>query len=413
MAVLVLGIGGWTATTEIAGAVVASGVVVVEGGSKRVQHQEGGIVRRILVRNDDKVAAGQLLVRLDDVAIRADLDVVISQLRDAIGAQARLTAESTDAPTITLPAIAAKWPADPELTSILGEQEKLRQSRSKSLESQTSRLDEQISEKQAQIDGLKAQQAANTDQLDLYRSENSNLGKLYSGGLVGIQRVNEMKRSQAELEGQIGSVAASIASTQASVSELQMQRTQLGIDFRSQVLTDLQAASQSVAELMEKKIAAEDRLARLDIRAPIAGTVHESVVQTVGGVITPGETLMQIVPADDHLLIDARVSPLDIDKLHLGQGVAVKLSGFDVRTTPDLKGDIKAISPDLTRDQASGVQYYVVRVNVADSEQEKLPPGARLVPGMPAEAFIQTGNRTVWSYLVRPFTEALCRTFRE
>lgn len=413
IAVLVFGLGGWTATTEIAGAVVANGVVVVEGGSKRVQHPEGGVVRKIFARNDDRVTAGQLLVRLDDVAIRADLDVVMAQLRDAIGAESRLTAESTDAPSIVLPSIVGDWPADPELAAILGDQERLRQTRKKSLQSQEARLDEQIAEKQSAVVGLKAQQAANNDQLALLHAENDNFATLFAKGLIEGQKVSEMKRSLAELEGQSGSIAAAIAAAQSSTSELQMQRAQLEVDFRSQVLTDLQVATQKVAELLQKKIAAEDRLARLDILAPIAGTVHESKVETVGGVIAGGDTLMLIVPDDDHLLVDTRVSPLDIDRLHVGQAVSVRLSSFDVRTTPDLKGAIKAISPDLTRDQATGAQYYTVRLDIPDAEQRKLPKDARLVPGLPAEAFIETGNRTVWAYLIHPLAEGLTHTFRD
>jgi HlyD family secretion protein len=413
MVLLVGGLGGWAATTEIAGAVVANGIVVVEGGSKHVQHQEGGIVRKIFVRNDDTVTAGQVLVQLDDTAIRADLDVVLSQLRQAIASQSRLTAESTDAAKMVMPAIVSNWPADPELTKLLASEDDLRQSRKASTTSQAAQLDEQISQKQLQINGLQSQQEANNRQLDLFRTENGNLDTLHSDGLVGVQRVNEMKRSQAQLEGEVGSVTADIASTHASIAELQVQRSQIFKDFQSQVLTDLQTANQSVAELLQKKIAAEDRLSRLDIRAPIGGIVHESAVQTVGGVIAAGDTLMLIVPKDNHLLIDTRVSPLDIDKLHVDQDVAVRMSSLDVRTTPELSAAIKTISPDLTKDPTTGAEYYSVRVDVPDSEQSKLGSGTKLVPGMPAEAFMRTGDRTVWSYLMHPISEELSRTFRE
>ncbi|HTJ56287.1 MAG TPA: HlyD family type I secretion periplasmic adaptor subunit [Devosiaceae bacterium] len=413
IAALVFGLGGTAATTQIAGAVIANGLVVVDGGSKRVQHQEGGIVKQILVRDDDKVAAGQPLVRLDDVAIRANLDVVLSQLRDAIGADSRLTAESTDAPRMLMPSIVGNWPADPDLAASMGDQERLRQTRKQSLEAQAAQLDQQISQKQSEIQGLKSQQDATNRQLDLTRAENANLAKLFSQGLVEIQRVNDMKRTQAQLEGQAGGFVASIASAEANISQLQMQRNQLYTDFHAQVLNDLQAASQKVAELMQNKISAEDKLTRLDIKAPIAGTVHESVVHTVGGVVAPGDTLMMIVPQENHLLIDTRVSPLDIDKLHLEQDVNVQLSGFDTRTTPQLTGKVKMISPDLTRDPNTGVEYYSVRVDVPDSERGKLPQEARLVPGMPAEVFIRTGDRTLWSYLTGPLTEELSHTFRQ
>ncbi|MDB5560940.1 MAG: hypothetical protein JWN11_358 [Hyphomicrobiales bacterium] len=413
MVLLIGGLGGWAATTQIAGAVVASGIVVVDGGSKHVQHPEGGVVRQIMARNEDTVTAGQVLVRLDDTTIRADLGVVMSQLRQAIASQSRLTAESSDAASMVMPAIVADWPTDPLLTKLLASEDALRQSRKASTTSQAARLDEQISQKQLQINGLDAQQQANSRQLALFNSENGNLDKLLSGGLVGVQRVNEMRRSQAQLEGQIGSVTAEIAATRASIAELQVQRAQIFKDFQSQVLTDLQTTNQSVAELLQKKIAAEDRLTRLEIRAPIGGVVHESAVQTVGGVIAAGDTLMLIVPSENHLLIDTRVSPLDINKLHVAQDVSVRMSSLDVRTTPELAAVIKTISPDLTRDPTTGAEYYSVRVDVPDSEQTKLGTGTKLVPGMPAETFMRTGDRTVWSYLMHPIDQQLSRTFRE
>jgi HlyD family secretion protein len=412
MVLLIGGLGGWAAMTQIAGAVVASGIVVVDGGSKKVQHSEGGIVSQIAAKNEDQVKVGQLLVRLDGTSIKADLEVVLSQLREAVATQARLIAESTDAPTMILPAIVSNWPMDPVLSELLGSQEKLRQSRKQALTSQQGRIDEQITQKQQQIKGLEAQQAANTQQLDSFKGENKNLDKLLTNGLVAGSRVNDMKRSQTQLEGQAGSIMSDIAAARASIAELQVQRAQIVTDFRSQVLTDLQTVNQSVVELMQKKIAAEDRLTRLDIRAPLDGIVHESTVQTVGGVVGARETLMLVVPQNERLMVDARISPLDIDKLHVDQAVIVKMSSLDPRNTPDLSAVIKTISPDLTRDPTTNAQYYDVRLDVPDAEMQKLPKGTKLVPGMPAEAFIQTGDRTVWSYLVHPITDELNRTFR-
>lgn len=413
MAALILGLGGWAAVTQLAGAVIANGAVVVDGGSRRVQHADPGIVRAIFAKNDDRVEAGQVLVRLDDVAARSQLGVILSQLRDQIATEARLSAESIDAPTMTLPPIVAGWPSDPELASVMGEQEKLRLSRRKSLDSQAAQMDAQMAQKQSEIDGLKAQLDANSRQLDLVRTENAKLEKLFNQGLMQGQTLNDARQNQAKLEGQVGDVTASIASAEASISQLQMQRAQLYIDFRSQVLSDLQTSSQTVGELLQKKIAAEDTLARLDIRAPIAGTVHESIVQTVGGVIQGGDTLMLIVPQDKHLLIDTRVSPLDVDKLRAGQKAGVRLSGFDIRTTPELDGEIASISPDLSKDATTGAQYYTVRVDVPDGERDKLPAEAQLVPGMPAEIFFETGERSVLSYLLGPLNETLLHMMRE
>jgi HlyD family secretion protein len=413
MAALVVGLGGWAVVTEIAGAVVANGVVAVEGGSKKVQHPDGGVVKQILVRDDQVVEAGEVLVRLDDVATRADLDVIMAQLRDAIGEDARLAAESTDAPNLILPAIVENWPVDPDLAAVMGDQSRLLQVQRASLASQLSQIDEQVAQKQAELDGLEAQLSANDQQLSLFGSENANLDKLKAGGLVGQQRVNELKRGQAQLEGQQGSVKAAIAAAKSEIAQLQMQRTQLDTDFHSKALADLQTQNQVLAELVQKKIAAQQKLSRLEIRAPITGTIHDSAVHTVGGVVTPGQTLMMIVPTDAPLLIDTRISPLDVDKVHVGQPAMVQMSGLDPRVVPQLEGHVTAISPDLTTDELTRAQYYTAKVEIGADELAKLPEQARLVPGMPSEVFVETGDRTVWSYLVHPLVELFNHAFRE
>jgi HlyD family secretion protein len=192
-----------------------------------------------------------------------------------------------------------------------------------------------------------------------------------------------------------------------------MQGDQVVSDFRSEALTQLQTVSQTVGELMQRMIAAESRLKRLEILAPITGTVHESVVQTVGGVVAPGDTLMYIVPQEDHLRVDMRVSPMEISKLSVGQAADVRLLNYDAKTTLDLVGSVETISPDLLQDAATGTQYFSVRVDIADSELAKLPKGASLVPGMPAESFFRTGERTVWSYIISPIEQRFSHAFRE
>jgi HlyD family secretion protein len=410
---LVGGLGGWAGMTQIAGAVVANGTIVVEGGSRRVQHPEGGVVAKIQVKNDDHVEAGELLVRLDDVSIRANLDVVLSQAREAIAKLARLSAESTGADKLEMPAIAEGWPEDAVLSALFESQDHLRLSRKAATDGQVARLNEQISQQERLIEGLKAQQTAGKRQLDMLTSESQNLSKLLADKLIEASKVNSLKRELAQVEGEQGRISAAIASAGASIAELELQRAQVYDDFKSEVLTELQTTNQAVAELLQNKIAAEDRLSRIEIRAPISGTVHESVVQTVGGVIGAGETLMLVVPEEKRLLIDTRISALDVDKVHVGQDVVVRMSSLDTRTTPELNAVIEGISPDLSNDPVTGAQYYAVRVDVSNSELAKLPKDIHLVPGMPAQAFIQTGERTVWSYIMHPITEQLSHTFRE
>lgn len=413
LAALALGLGGWSVTTRVESAVIANGVVVAEGGSRKVQHSEGGIVRQILAQSNQQVEAGQVLLTLDDVSVRAELEVVLAQLREALGTQARLAAESTGDPLMHVPVVASNWPPDPKLSAMMVDQQRLRLSRKQSLESEVARLNELIDEKRSVIDGYKAQLAAYDSQMKVVQEELAQLTILRGKELVSTQRLNEMKRNQAELAGQVASVQASITATESSISEVRMQADQVVGDFRSDALTQLQTVSQTVAELMQRKIAAEARLARLEIRAPISGMVHESMVHTVGGVISPADTLMLIVPQEDHLLVDMRVSPMDISRLHVGQDAEVRLLNFDARTTPDLTGNVTTISPDLVKDVATGVQYFSVRIDIADAELDKLPKSAALAPGMPAESFFQTGERTVWSYLMAPIAERLSHTFRE
>ncbi|WDR06235.1 HlyD family type I secretion periplasmic adaptor subunit [Devosia rhodophyticola] len=413
IAALFVGLGGWAVTTRVEGAVIASGVVVSEGGSRKVQYSEGGIVREILVQNNQHVEAGEVLIKLDDVSIRAELEVILSQLRDGIGNRARLAAESTDESMILIPAVAENWPPDPKLSVVMADQQNLRQSRRKALETEVARFSQLIDEKRAVIKGYEAQLEAYNGQLKLVQEEITQQAALFEKKLISNQRLNEQKRSEAELSGQILSVQASISATQASISELQIQADQVTSEFRAKALTDLQTVSQTVAELMQRMIATQARLSRLDIRAPVSGTVHESIVQTVGGVISPSETLMLIVPEEEHLLVDMRVSPMEINKLHVGQEAEVRMLSFDPRTTPNLVGNVNTISPDLVRDSTTGVQYFSVRVNIDDKERDKLPADAALVPGMPAESFFQTGERTVWSYLMAPIEERFSRTFRE
>ncbi|MHA6692450.1 HlyD family type I secretion periplasmic adaptor subunit [Devosia sp. A449] len=413
LAALFVGLGGWVALAQVQSAVIASGIVVVEGGARKVQHSEGGIVREILVQDNDSVTAGQLLVRLDDVFAQAELGVMKTQLREALGASARLSAESIGSTSMELPQVPSVLDADPLLEQVVRDQLRLLLTRKQSLDSSVSRIAELITEKEALIAGQQAQITAYSSQLEIVTNELQQLETLAGQELISNQRVNEMRRSKAEIEGQLAGVQSAIASTQSSIAELRLQSEQTVSDFRSQALTELQAVSQTIAEVIEKIIAAQARLMRLEIRAPIDGTVHESIVHTVGGVVSPGEELMLIVPRAVHLVVDLRVRPTDVSRLHVGQLADIRLLSFDTRSTPLLDGTVDAIAPDLLRDQVTGMEYFSVRVGVADEELAKLPAEAQLVPGMPAEGFFQTGERSVWSYLMAPIEERFVRTFRE
>lgn len=406
------GLGLWASLTEIAGAVVASGTVVVEGGTKRVQHQEGGIVAEILVQNDQLVQEGQLLLRLDGTSVEASLAVIVAQLDDMLARRARLVAEGSNAATMQQPS-APGWQPGPEFATVYAEQQRLKQSRALSLEGQQAGLEEQGEQLTQQIAGLKAQRDALSTQLGVLEAEWRGLDELLDDGLTSVGRTNANKTQRAGIEGEIGRIDTDVAAARASIAERQIASAQLGDAFQAQVLEELQQVNVGIAELLQQKIAAQDRLQRLELRAPQPGMIHELKVQTVGGVVSAGETLMLIVPDNPGIVVDARVSPMDVDKVAERQEVVLQLSSLDTRTVPELTAFVRAISPATSVDPTTGASFYTVRIGVEDAQLARLPEGTRLVPGMPAEAFIETGNRTVLSYLMKPLLDQVMHTFRE
>jgi HlyD family secretion protein len=406
-------LGGWAGTTEIAGAVVAQGTVVPLEGSKRVQHPEGGVVSAILVKDGDAVAAGQLLLRLDSTTVSANLAVIVSQLSAAFALEARLTAESIGNDELTLPKSLDAWPDRATLAGLLATQERLRQSRAEAQAGLAAQLQEQIGQLGEQISGLQAQEAAVRQQSEILAGEVADAQILFRDGLMEASRLNASRRELARLEGEAGNLTAEIASARTAIAGSRAKIAENTATFRAGVLEDLRDVGLQIAELLQQKIAAEDRLAKLEIRAPQAGIVHESIVRTVGGVVAAGETLMQVVPHTDRLALEARVSPLDIDKLNVGQVAAVRLTGLDARTTPELVATVDAISPDLSRDPATGVAYFSIRMKLSEAELARLPEGQHVTAGMPAEAFLRTADRTVLSYLLGPLAAQLSHAFRE
>ena len=273
-------------------------------------------------------------------------------------------------------------------------------------------IKERISQLQEQIDGLDLQAAAKADEIQLIQSELTGVEQLWRKNLVPITRVTALKREETRLRGERGQLISNIAQAKGRISETALQILQIDQDLRSEVSKELREVQVKVAELVERRVAAEDQLKRIDIRAPQDGFVHQSIVHTVGGVINAGEPLMMIVPEADELSIEVKVSPQDIDQLQPGLDTVLRLSAFNQRTTPELKGRVSLIAADLVTDQRSGVQYYPVRVAFAEGERDRLG-AVKLVPGMPVEGFIQTGYRTVFSYLTKPIADNMAKAFRE
>jgi len=416
---LVFGIGGWAAMSELAGAVIASGNIVVESNVKKVQHPHGGIVGEIFVRDGSHVEEGQLLVRLDDTVPKSTLGVVRSQLDELLARQARLVAERDGAGEITFPADLLRRTVEPQVgTAVTGERI-LFESRRTARNGQRSQLRERVAQVNEEIRGLTAQLAGKEDEIKFLTKELAGARDLYEKNLTTIMRYTQLQRDSARLQGERGQLIADIARAKGKIAETELQIIQVDSDFRTEVLKDLREAEGKIAELKERAIAAEDQLKRVDIRAPQAGVVYQLSVHTIGGVIKEGETIMEIVPRADSLVVQAKVAPHDIDQVAIGAEASVRVMAGNQRTTPNVNGTVFDVSPDLTRDPpqpgqpaSQGQPYYQVRIRLPESEIERLGE-LRLMPGMPTEAFIRTQDRTALQYLLKPLHEQLARTFRE
>ena len=409
---LVVGCGGWAIVTELSGAVVAPGTVVVDSHVKKVQHPTGGVVGEILARDGDRVRVGDVVIRLDETVAKANLAMVAKSLDELAIRQARLEAERDGLPEILFPPAITSRRAESDHASLLSGEKRLFETRREARAGQKSQLKERVAQLQEQIDGTNLQAAAKADEIKLIQDELIGVQELWRKNLVPITRLTALKREETRLRGERGQLISTVAQAKGRISETALQILQIDQDLRSEVSKELREVQAKTAELVERKVAAEDQLKRIDIRAPQDGVVHQSIVHTVGGVINAGEPLMLVMPVADDLSIEVQVSPQDIDQLQPGQDTMLRLSAFNQRTTPELKGRVSLIAADLVTDQRTGVQHYPVRIAFAEGERERLG-AAKLLPGMPVESFIQTGYRTVFSYLTKPLSDHLAKAFRE
>ena len=410
---LVLGLGGWASVAKINSAVITSGAIAVDGQAKKVQHQEGGIVGEILVKDGDEVKGGDVLFRLDETVVKANLAITRKRLHQMRAQEARLSAEWRGEDTVTFPADLVELAKTDEIaaTALDGEQA-LFDARKQGIKGRKKQLGEQIAQLDQQIVGLQVQRDAKAESIDLVTVQLNDFSSLLEKRLINASQVTAIKRDRAELVGERGGLISEIAQSKQAISEKRVQILQLDEQFLEKVLSDLQTLRSEVAELEEQEVAAVDRLKRIDIRAPQSGYVHQLNVHTVGGVIAPGDTLMLVVPEDSDLVIESRVQPTDVDQLQVGQEAYVRLAAFDQRTTPELNAEVLNVSPDLTRDEVTGESYYLARLKILESEMPKLN-GQILVPGMPVEGFIQTGERTVLSYFVKPLQDQIAHALKE
>ncbi|MGZ5894862.1 MAG: HlyD family type I secretion periplasmic adaptor subunit [Xanthobacteraceae bacterium] len=406
------GVGGWAATSEITGAVIATGQIVVDSNVKKVQHPSGGIVGELKVRDGDRVKAGDIVVRLDDTVTKANLAIVTKGLNELSARKARLEAERDGKPGVTFSKELLAQGNDSDVALAMDSEAKLFSARRDGRESQRAQLRNQITELGQQIQGFEAQQEAKQKEIKLISRELEGVLDLYKKNLVPLSRVTQLEREAARLEGERGQFIASIAQSKVKVSDTELQIIQIDQDLASDVGKELREIDGKIGEYVERKITAEDQLKRVDIRAPQDGTIFQSAVHTVGGVITAGEPIMMVVPEADNLAVEAKTNPAEIDQLRIGQRALMRFTNFNQRSTPEIYGVVSRISADISTDQRSGASYYTIRISMPPDEVAKLGD-VKLVPGMPVETFIQTGDRTVISYLAKPFTDQLKRAFRE
>ena len=398
-------------TAEISGAVVAAGAVVVDSNVKKVQHPTGGVVGEILIRDGMRVRQGDIVVRLDATVARANLAMVTKNLDELDARQARLEAERDGAAELTFSPELARA-ADPEVVRLRKAEQRLFELRRTARAGQRDQLRQRILQLGEQIEGLELQSKAKAAEIIFIKQELGGVQDLWRKNLIPITRLTSLSREETRLEGERGSMIATIAQTKGKITETELQILQIDQDLRSEVAKELREIQAKVGELVERKVAAEDQLKRIDIRSPQDGIVHQLAVHTVGGVVSPSEPLMLVVPDADELSIEVKIETQDIDQLQLGQRTVLRLSAFNQRTTPEVNGVITRIAADLVSDPRTGMSYYPVRVALAAGEAARLE-GLRLLPGMPVECFVQTGDRTVISYLTKPLLDQVVRAFRQ
>jgi membrane fusion protein, type I secretion system len=404
--------GGWTALMPLAGAVVVPGNLVVQSNVKAIQHPTGGVVAEIPVRNGMRVNAGDLLLRLDATQAQASLQVVTKQLDEFRARSARLVAERDGLARPDLPDELAPRIGEPAVKNLLSAESTLFQARATSRESQKGLLRNRIGQLNEEIAGLDAQVGSKAKQIELIAGELTGVQDLYDKRLVPLPRLTALQREAARIEGERGQLISTIAETKAKISEAQLQIVRIDQDFRTDVVKELGEVRGKEAELVERAVAARDLLDRIEMRAPVTGLIHQLNVHTIGGVIRAGDTIMEVVPDSDDLQIEARLQPTDIDQVRVGQKAFTRFPAFNQRVTPEVAGVVSYVSADISRDQSTNANYFTVRVTLPDEERRRLA-GLQLVSGMPAEVFMQTGSRTMLSYLFKPITDQLQRAFVE
>lgn len=406
------GIAVWSAAVPISSAVVASGKVAVSSKRKEIQHLDGGIVKAIRVRDGDIVNAGDVLFMLDETKAKTRHDLARAAYFSALTAQARLVAERDGADDIAFAAeLMAEAKHSPAIGQGIANQQQLFVGRRRELAGQIKISLQKIAQLKEAITGLSSERASTGTQSELAKKEASVIEDMFARGYVTRQRVHSIRREITQLDGSMGQLDATIAKSRKEIGETELSIQQLTLKRQSEILAELKDIEQRIFDLKGAYLEAADELTRLTVAAPVGGIIVNSQLNTIGGVIRPGQTVLEIVPGDDPLIVEARVRPIDIDEVAKGQTTEVRFSGFKQRTTPIVSGTVSQVSADAVADVRTGELYYSAIISISYAELERL--GHRLQPGMPAELLIKTGRRTPIAYLAQPLLDSMHRALRE
>lgn len=405
---LIIGCGGWAAQASLAGAAIAPGQIAVKRQVKEVQHRDGGIVAEIRVSNGDRVQEGDVLVKLDETDTRVELSIIRSQLAELTGVYSRLQAERDGQAEVAFP---EGFDATDTTSGVIAGEIKLFLDNRAMRDSQKEQLSLQAEQLRDQIKGMEAQLASNQAEHTLLFDDITLMRKLLERKLTEGSRVRQMERELARIEGQRGEIESRVAQARGQISETELKILAIDQELKATAQTQIRDIDARIAELHEREIAAVDRLSRTELRAPASGLVYDLAVHTVGGVIGSGETILSLVPEDEEMMVEVRVSPTDIDQVTIGQPARLRLTAFNQRTTPEFEGQVTAMAAAATRDPASGRDFYLGTVEITS---DLAPLGDKvLIPGMPVDVLLVTGERSALSYLVKPFTDQMAKAFRE
>lgn len=411
---LVGGFGTWAVMTQIAGAVIAGGQIEVDQNRQVVQHPDGGVVEAIRVEEGDQVAAGEVLLRLDPNELRSELSIVESQLFELVARRGRLEAERDESEEIGFDPLLVETAEDrADVRDLMDGQQRLFEARAASIAQAIRQLEKQKDQIADQTTGITAQLDSTDEQMALLQQELADQQSLLDRGLAQASRVIALQRDAARMRGTIGELQASHAQARNRITELDVEILNLQSQRREEAITQLRDIQSRELELHERRRALLERMDRLDITAPVAGVVYDLRVFARRSVIRPADPVLYIIPQDRALVINARVEPIDIDKLTIGQDVTLRFSALDQRETPELTGTVKLISADAFQDENTRQSYYRAEIVLSEGEQARLPADTTLLPGMPVEAFIRTEDRTPLAYLVKPLTDYFTKAFRE